>query len=129
MRKVNFRLLGFMILSLALVGVVSMFVHGWQVRRNAEVLLREARKAQSRKDLTEAIDYLERYVALVPKNNADPLAELGLLQADAHRAGDAYRTLEAALRQDPSRSDVRRRLVEVALAVRRSPDARHHVEK
>src|SRR5262249_20624472 len=72
--------------------------------------------------------YFDRYVALVPKDNAEPLSELGLLQADSYRMGEAFNTLERALRQDSTLTDVRRRLVEVALVLHRFPDARHHVD-
>jgi tetratricopeptide (TPR) repeat protein len=128
MRTINFRFIGFLMLATALVSVAAYGLHAFQVRRNSEVLLREAKNAKDRKDLSEAIDFLDRYVALVPKNNVGPLSELGLLQADARRMGEAYNTLEKALRQDSSLTEVRRRLVEVALVLQRFPDARHHVE-
>jgi tetratricopeptide (TPR) repeat protein len=128
MRTVNFRLIGIILLGTALVGVVASLVHGVQVRRNAEVLLREAKNAKERKDWNEAIDFLDRYVALVPKDNAGPLSELGLLQADNRRLWEAYQTLENVLRQDPLNTKVRRRLVEVDLTLGRFPDARHHAD-
>ena len=128
MRTFNFRLFGVMLLGMALVSGTAYAVHEFQVKRNADVLLREAGLARERKAWGEAIDFLERYVVLVPKANAGPLAELGLLQADVRRAGDAYRSLEGALRQDSARDDVRRRLVEVAMSLERYPDARHHLE-
>src|SRR5258708_10663211 len=128
MRTFNFRLLGIMIFGMALVSGTAYAVHEYQVKRNADVLLREAGLARERKAWNEAIDFLERYVVLVPKNNAGPLAELGLLQADMRRVGDAYRSLESALRQDAARGDVRHRLVDVAMTVARFPDARPHLE-
>src|SRR5262245_53732884 len=129
MRTLNFKLLGIMMLGIALVSGAAYAVHEFQVKRNAGVLLREASLAKERNAIPEAIDFLGRYVVLVPKNSTGPLADLGLMQADLGRVGDAYLTLEKVLRQDASRTDVRRRLVEVALALRRSPDARYHVEK
>src|SRR5204863_3955813 len=128
MRTFNFRLLGLMALGMALVSGTAYAVHEYQVKRNADVLLREAGLARERKDWNEAIDFLERYVVLVPKNNAGPLAELGLLQADVRRVGEAYRSLESALRQDAARDDVRRRLVDGAMTLGRFPDARHRVD-
>jgi tetratricopeptide (TPR) repeat protein len=128
MRTVNFRLLGLLMLVTAVLGAAAYSVHGYQVKRHADVLLREANLAKEREDWNGAIDYLERYVMLVPENNVGPLAELGLLQADARRVGQAFRTLENVLRQDASRGDVRRRLVQVAIAIGRFPDARHHLD-
>src|SRR5258708_582964 len=105
MRTVNFRLLGMMLLGSALMSGAAYALHEYQVQRHADVLLREAGLARERKDWNEAIDFLERYVVLVPKNNAGPLADLGLLQADTGRAYEAYRTLENVLRQDALRSN------------------------
>jgi tetratricopeptide (TPR) repeat protein len=127
MRTLNVRLLAMLLLICGLVAGAAFAVHAYQVRRNAAVLLRKAATAKEQRDLLLAIDYLERYLALVPKGNADSLAELGLLLADAQRTGDAYRTLEAALREDPKRSDVRRKLVDCAMRLGRFPDARHHL--
>ena len=127
MRTFNFRLLALLILVTGVVSAGAYGIHEFQVQRNAAVLLREAQQAKDRKDVNEAIDFLERYAALVKSKDVSALADLGLLQADARRGGQAYVTLESVLRQDSSRSEVRRRLVEVALALRRFPDAQHHV--
>src|SRR5258708_38717763 len=107
MRTLNFRLLGFMMLGMALVSVGAYAAHEFQIKRHADVLLREARLAKERKDLPQAIDYLERYVVLVPNKNAAPMADLGLLQADIRQHGTAERTPENALPRYASRNEVR----------------------
>jgi tetratricopeptide (TPR) repeat protein len=128
MRIVNIRFLGLMLLAIALISVAAYAFHEFQARRQADALLREARLAKDKGELDLAIDYLDRYVALVPRQSLEALAELGLLQAQTGRIGEAYGTLEAVLRKDTSRGDIRRKLVEVALSLRRFPDAQFHVD-
>ena len=128
MRTFNVRLAGLLLVGTGFLAVGAWAFHDYQVRRNAAVLLREAAVAREHNDLNQAIDFLQRYVSLTPRGNTEPLAELGLLQADMRRPMDAFRTLERVLRQDSSRSKERRRLVEVAVALGRHADARHHVE-
>lgn len=129
MRTVNFRVLGGLMLSLAVISGAYYAIHQYQMKRHAGFLLREADRARERKDWAEAIDLLDRYVSIVPRDNAGPVAELGLLQADEHRLGEAAHNLERALREDPTRDDVRRRLVEVSIESGRPLDAREHLEK
>ncbi len=128
MRTFNFRLLALLMLGTVLVSSAAYALHEFQVTRNAAVLLREANQAKERKDVNEAIDFLERYTALVKSKDVSALADLGLLQADAHRSVQAFQTLESVLRQDRSRADIRRRLVEVALSIGRFADARQHLD-
>src|SRR6476660_1598512 len=129
MRTINFRFLGVTMLVIAIASGAAYLLHEFQTRRQADVLLREAESAKNRDDLNLAIDYLERYQALVPgERSIGPLAELGLLLAKVGRVGQAYRTLEAVLRKDSSRDDVRRKLAEVELDLDRFPDAQHHLE-
>src|SRR6516165_5459170 len=100
MRVINFRFLGLAMLVVGLVSIAAYAFHEFQAKRQAAVLLREAKLAQDGGDLDLAIDYLERYVALVPRQSSEALADLGLLQAETGRIGEAYRTLEAVLRKN-----------------------------
>jgi predicted Zn-dependent protease len=127
-RIVNFRLVAILMLATALISGAAYGIHGYQVTRKADVLLREAGFAKERGEWGQAIDYLDRYIQLVREKDVARLADLGHLQADRGRMNPAYRTLENVLRRDPSRDDDRRRLVEIALAIRRYPDALHHLE-
>jgi tetratricopeptide (TPR) repeat protein len=128
MRKINVRLLGILLLGSVVSGGLLYGMHEFQVRRNASVLLNEARSAKDRKDYRESIDFYERYIALIPASDTTPVAELAALQFDVGRLGQAFRNFEAVLRQDPHRSDIRRKLVDVALRMRREADARQHVD-
>lgn len=128
MRTLNVRLLFVLSMAGIIVGTAAYAMHGYQIRKNASVLLREAAAAKDRKNAGQAIGYLQRYIALAPKANVDARAELGLLLADSGRTEEAYRTLEAVLRQDQARNDVRRRLVDVAMTLKRFPDAKQHLD-
>jgi tetratricopeptide (TPR) repeat protein len=127
MRVVNHRFLfRLLILSLGLSGA-AYGLHGYQVKRNASVLLREARVHEEQKDFNQAISFLERYLALVPNCSVGTMTELGVMQADQFRLRDAYQTLEAALRRDAKISKARLRLVQVAEQMQRYPDVRRHL--
>jgi tetratricopeptide (TPR) repeat protein len=128
MRTLNIRLLAILLVGAILTGIVGYGVHTLQVRRNAGSLLRQAHDAKDADRLNEAMEYLQRYVSLVPRGSGDALAELGLLQANAERYVPALRNLQGALRQLPDRTDVQRKLVDVAIALRMYSDARHHLE-
>lgn len=128
MRTLNIRLLAILLVGAILTGTVGYGVHAIQVRRNAGSLLRQAQIAKEAGRLNEAMEYLQRYVSLVPRDSGEALAELGLLQADAERYVPALRNLQGALRQLPKRTDVQRKLVDVAMALRLYADARRHLE-
>lgn len=128
MRTLNIRLLAILLLVTLLTGAVGYGVHDYQVRRNASALLQQAAVAKEAEKWNEAMELLQRYVSLVPRNSGDALADLGLLQADARRYGPALRNLQSALRQNSERTDVRRRLVDVLIASRMYSDANRHLD-
>jgi len=47
------------------------FLHGYQVRRNASGLLEQADRAEQEKEPIKALEYLSRYVGLVPADADD----------------------------------------------------------
>ncbi len=102
-------------------------LHGFQIQRHAGFFLDQADAALEEEDVGEAIAALERYLDLRPRD-ADAVARLGTVLADASRHRRAFVTLEKALRLDPTRDEVRRRLVEVALRLRRHRDAEEHLQ-
>src|SRR5262249_20038560 len=68
-RRINPR---FLILALAILAVSAVGVHllhGFQVRRNAAALLREADRHEQEGDEAKALEYLARYVGLRPDDN------------------------------------------------------------
>ncbi|MSR60166.1 MAG: tetratricopeptide repeat protein [Planctomycetaceae bacterium] len=129
MRRLNFKLAGILLASLLVFGGVAYAVHGFQVKRNAVMLLREAKRAKDKKEFKTSMDFYSRYVQLVPgKQSAESLAELGFLQAEIGRIGQAYRSFDVSLRREPAQDKVRWRQVEIALQLRRFVDARQHVD-
>lgn len=128
MRRLNLRLIGVLALGMLIFGTAVHWLHGYQVRRNAHVFLREAERAKEAKKFGDAVRNFQWYVELVP-NDVDVLWEFGALLADLPAYEPAYATLERVLRLDPTRSDARRRLVAVAIELGRYRDAREHLER
>lgn len=114
-RKLNRRLFLILAGSVIVLGVSLHFLHAAQVRRSAEVLLEQANKSEKDENYPRAQDYLERYLVVRP---GDVDALLRLADLIEHRSGtpaQAVRVLERALRSDPSRVDVRKRVVKLWL--------------
>ena len=62
MRKLNVRWLVGVVVSLILFGVLAYFLHEFQMKRNASVFVREAKRAQSEGRPEDAALHLRRYV-------------------------------------------------------------------
>src|SRR5262249_38736126 len=128
-RSINWKFLGILLAAMAVVGAGAHFLHGYQVRRNAGAFLELAHK-EKQDNPQKAIDYLFRYLHFEPKDT-DARAELGILlqeQGTKLRSGKtlagAYFAYHQVLREDEARDDIREKLVEVAMAIRRREDAR-----
>lgn len=127
----------FLFLVLAgLFGAGTHFVHAYQVRRNARVLLDQANRAEAEGDLDKAADYLARFDALAPANADAPEARARCVLLRDRQAKDpaakleVFLRMEDVLRRDPAgdRGAVRRRAAELALELHRPADARAHLE-
>ncbi|HWB10156.1 MAG TPA: tetratricopeptide repeat protein [Pirellulales bacterium] len=128
MRTLNVSLL---LILAVLVGAAATgihFLHEWQLHRNAQFLLTLADRYEESDQPAQAVGSLRRYVVMVPDDTA-ALARLGLLQAKRHADAQAYVTLEQVLRREPTRDDIRRELVDVAMRIGRFTDARDHLEQ
>jgi tetratricopeptide (TPR) repeat protein len=139
MRSLNVRLLA-IIVGVGVVLAISIFaLNRFQVYRQANFRYKTALKTKDSDDIEqriEAVKNLQRYLSLRPDDNG-VRAELGMLMADiAKKGGARYRnfygsaffTFEHVLREDQTRSDARRELVEVAMATGRFADAQDHIE-
>ncbi len=133
-----------LLVALALAGVGVHFLHAYQVARNAGVLLDQADQARQDADkaknagdavktndsLAKAADYLSRYLGFHP-DDAGAVAKLGLVLEEQARSPSqkqrAFLVLDKAVRLDPGRADVRRRLADLAVAIGRTLDAREHL--
>jgi tetratricopeptide (TPR) repeat protein len=116
-RKLNRKLFLWIVGTLITLGAGIHFLHGAQVRRSAEVLLDQANRAEQKGDMDRAQDYLERYLAVQPKDVA-ALLRLGDMLEKKGRDGtvQAIRVLEKALQNEPQ-DDVRLRVVRMWLGL------------
>lgn len=126
-RQINFRFLVIFLFIVVVLGAGVHLLHGFQMRRNAAMFLREARAARDGKDARSAVRYYQMYLDVRP-NDVPVLAEYGLLLADLDQRVAAYGVLERALRLDPQQEEVRRRLVDVAIRLGRFRDAKEHID-
>jgi tetratricopeptide (TPR) repeat protein len=107
------------------------FLHEFQVNRNATAFRDRGNRAREAGKPDQAIEYLGRYLALRPRDT-ESLAEYALLveeQAKSHN--DRMRVfllLDQVLRSDPSRADVRRKLVQVAMRLNRFLEAKDNLK-
>src|SRR5947209_5211643 len=130
-RGVNARVL-FVLLGTALVlGGGIHFLHAHQQRQNAAALARQAQRAFDQGELDKAAGYLDRYLAFVP-GDTEALAQLGQVLdrlADGPQGRrQALQHLEQVLRREPSRRDLRRRVISLAIDLYQFRDALDHLE-
>jgi len=128
MKAVNLRFLGVVLACSAVLATALYVTHALQATRFSRRFLEEAQRAKAEGDLEEAVGRYRRYLQLEP-HDADARAELGLLLIDLDQFEQAFATLETALYEDPERTDVRRRLVDLAMDMRFWSHAREHLEE
>ncbi len=120
-RALNFRLLISFAVATILLGGGIFLLHRVQVKRNAGALIEQSDRADSKGDLQKAAEYLRLFLGYHP-NHAAALAKYSLIRATMARTVDdqvqAIGVLEQALRVDPDRRDIRRRLVELAMSLK-----------
>ncbi len=151
MRTLNVRLAAILLVGLVSFAVGVHLLHGYQIRRNARVLLDEgkalkeqAEKAEQAGDLvasrqlkTDAAKQMGWYLNLWP----DDLAvkkEHALLLADLAYDSTGIKStrlfletlnrLEALVREDPKQADARKKLVDMEMKVGRITDAKEHLQ-
>src|SRR5262245_10474709 len=142
-RRLNYRGLLILTVVAAVVGPGTFFLHRFQVRRNAEALYERAQATLAssslpeREKLISAMDYLRRYLGFNP-TDSDAYFEYANLCAHEKIATNhrlrfrAITILDQALRshmtQDRDRDAERRRLIDLALEIRRFSDAQRHID-
>ena len=132
-RRLNVKFLVISLVGFASASVGVHQLHGYQVKRNASSLLRQADRAESGGDVVEANKFRERYLAYVP-DDRDVLMKYSLTLASdeiaktAKERAQALAVLEKALLRDPGRDDARRRAARLAMDLRQLPDAKGHLE-
>jgi tetratricopeptide (TPR) repeat protein len=133
-RTLNIRVLIIFVVLAVLLSGGTHYLHGFQVKRNADALLAQADRAESEQDMKRFKEYLGRYVSFRP-DDLDAASRYGLfLERNAQNLRDKYEAflqLDSVLRRDPNkdREEVRRRAAELAISLNRPLDARAHLER
>jgi tetratricopeptide (TPR) repeat protein len=119
-RTVDFTFLTVLLAAAVLAGTGLYFLHGFQLRRTAPVLLAEAAQAEQEGQADQALEYLAYYRRCVPENT-EVLAWYGRLLEERSDAPQdrrsAYEVYTELLQRDPGNTAIRRRLVRLALDV------------
>ena len=133
MRKLNVRLAGMLLIGVALASGGVHLIWYLQVHRHASTFLVAADRSKADGHLNQAIQHLYSYLQVVP-TNVDVRRKLGFWLAEAHSDSLAFTVLEEVLRSRiQSKADaeeirtIRRKLVDVAIGIRRSLDAESHI--
>ena len=127
MKSINLRFLLASLVCFSVLGVAAVMVHAVQLRWQSAFLLERARKSRDEQQFAPALRDYQLYLQLAPKN-VEARAEFGLLLADCGQAPAAVVQLEAALRELRDRDDLRRRLVDLDIALQRYSDAQEHLQ-
>ena len=134
MKRLNVRLLAIVGGALLVMGVCVYFVHGWQVSRHAEGLLRRAELAESGGDLPLAVSTLGQYLRYRPEDHAAHSRQVLLMeeltQDQAISRGaflNVQSAMERAIRGQPENTELRQRAADFYLRFGRPRDAIDHV--
>jgi len=134
MRRLNVKLTVWLV-GIILTSVVGVhLLHGYQLSRNADFLRLQAEKAEKDGNVKEAIKQYNQYLKY--RDDKDGYSSLATLVVDAAKEVDstrqdkirAYNILEEAIRRHPDLSDVRRRLIDYSMAMRRFDEALGHIQ-
>src|SRR5436190_10260618 len=114
MRTLNLRFAAGLLFALTLIGVGTFFLHRFQYDRISRDLLWQVERARDAGEMNDAIAHAYRYLEFRP-DDAKMLVELAswLEQRAGNRKQQAsvVNLLERALRAEPDRTDVRRKVV------------------
>ncbi len=112
--------------------VAGYFLHELQVDRNADIFRQRAEAAREDGEFALAVVNYNRYLRFRP-GDTEARAQLGQLLDENASSGrhllQAYLTYEKVLLDEEDRDEIRHRLVDVAIRMRRSADAKSHIER
>ncbi len=119
MRRLNLKLLAFLLVGLMVLGGGLFLLNRYQVRRAAGALLVQAKEAERQKQPDRALSLLNRYLRYEP-NNLEALTRYGILLADgagqsAPQIETALSVLDRILSRDPENPEVLRRAMQLNL--------------
>ena len=127
-QKFVFAVLGIVVI----VAVAVFFLHKLQVDRNADVFRVRSEAAREKGESGQAIENYTRYLGFRP-DDTDARAELGMLIQDNAKSGNnllqAFLIFEKVLLEDERRDEIRNRLIDVAIRLRRFSEAESHIQR
>jgi predicted Zn-dependent protease len=130
-RRLNEPFLFRLLIAIFVLGTAVHLLHGFQVRRNATALLRQAVREEEQDRLDRAVEYLGRYLTYFP-DDTDALLDycrvLDRRTASGPERWQVLAVLEEGIRRAPAQASLRRRLVEVAIELQQYADARRHLD-
>lgn len=116
--RLNWILIGSLMGSVLILGVVLRLVHDWQMKVHAQTIQAQIDQAEGEHRLGDAINALQRFLALYP-GNTEALARLGnLLEETADSPAGWSRALmvnENVLAREVANHALRRRVAELAI--------------
>ena len=131
LRHVNYR---FLILTATTLVVLLSFVEGlhrYQIERLSSHLLKRADDALAVGQLDNAIPHLRGYLLMEP-DDRETRQKLAVALADVAKSAkqryEAFLFLEQVLKDDPTQSELRRRLIDLLMSGGRFPDAIEHLK-
>jgi tetratricopeptide (TPR) repeat protein len=133
MKRINRKLLAYLLASLAILAAGIFCLHRFQSGRITGALLWQARRAEDKGDLKPAVRFLRRYLEFAP-NDLERRASLARVLADPKLADSpkncekALFVLEQVLARDPGRHDLRRPLARLAIELRHFDLAREQLQ-
>ncbi len=128
---INGRVLVRILIAVVASAVGLYFLHEYQVRRTITTLIRRADQASAAGEKGQELDHLKRYLSY-RQDDTDILQRYGLLLSTSPTPEDraaAIGTLERVLQRAPGRSDVRRKVADLALESNQIEAARQHYER
>jgi tetratricopeptide (TPR) repeat protein len=134
MRRLNVRLLIWLVATTAPAAVGVHLLHGFQVGRNADTLVARAREKRATGEADEAVRLLSRYVGLRPDDAAASaelattlLTRLETIPPTRRDVARAFAALESAVRDNPADAPLRLKLAEFCVRLGRHADAEQHL--
>jgi len=134
-RELNWKLAVAMSVTAATLVVGIYLVHGFQMKRTAGLMLRQAKAAQEKGQLDEAVQFYTYYVNYAPEDD-EAYCTLAMLVTDQSEKRPnrrafmrAFLMLEQAARRDPENVDVLFRLVDYSMEIGRMSDAAEHLKR
>lgn len=135
MKRLNIKLLVWLVVLPIVFGVGIHFLHGYQINRNAGALKAQAEEAVKHGETEEAIGLYVQYLKHRP-GDRDAYGALAGLAADAAEKPNAtrrelfraYQVMEEATRRHSDLTQVRERLIDYTMKLGRFGDAMDHID-